>query len=231
MCYGRHPPGATAETVAVFSPDIEELILSDTLTTDEVIADAATELESQADEYLDEPSESAEALQGNDLKLQHLEEIEELETLASEAEEEFDIASAHAKALKKRWEGKVEVLRSVIRRGVNPQQQLPFGDDEEDPGEAWKIVAIDEVLELTDKQAETLNEAGVLTIEHFENLRAGDGLASLTGIGQTTADKWEGQMLDWLAQNAREAESGEQKTEVDDDAKNSQDGDEPSDEG
>lgn len=194
--------------------EIEESLMSEGGTeVDEVVAD-------------DEVTEQPESVPLSELERSHYEEIRKLEELASEAEEEFDQVNAQAKALKKRWEGKVEVLRSVIRRGVNPQRSLPFGDDEDEQPEAWRIVAIDTVLDLSDKQATLLQEAGILTVEQFENLRAGEGLTSLAGVGQSTAEKWEDQMLTWLAANAREAD----EPEDDEDAENSQDGDEPADE-
>lgn len=143
-----------------------------------------------------------------DLEREHYDQIRSLEGEAYTAEEEFDVANSEAKVAKKIWEGKVERLRQLIRFGPDPQRSLPFGDDE-NPAEAWRIVAIDTVIEATDKQLEKLQESGILTVEHFENLRAGEGLTSLTGIGQATAEKWEEQMLDWMAVNAREGELDE----------------------
>ena len=70
------------------------------------------------------------------------------------------------------------------------------------------------MLELSEKQAETLVEAEILTIEQFETLRAGAGITSLSGIGEATAEKWEDQMLDWLAANAREDEPDGEQSEA-----------------
>lgn len=213
----------------VVPSEVEELIMSDadTAVADPEVVDVEAGLEDEAAEQLDsmDDQEAEEAVPLSELERSHYDEIRTLEIQASESEEEFDIASAQAKALKKRWEGKVEVLRSVIRRGVDDQQRLPFGDDDEDmagPEDAWKIVAVGDVLELTDKQAEMLKTAGILTVEHFENLRAGDGITSLPRIGEAIADKWEDQMLDWLAENAREGNSGREDAAGDGEAPQSE---------
>lgn len=69
---------------------------------------------------------------------------------------------------------------------------------------------ISDVLELTDKQFEKLEDAGVRTVGQFEHLRSGqkpdypDGLRSLKGVGEKTVDAWEDQMVEWLSDNARE---------------------------
>jgi hypothetical protein len=101
----------------------------------------------------------------------------------------------------------VEVLRQLIRRGPDSQLPLPFAEEsEQEPDDAWKQVPIADVLELTDKQAEKLQEAGIKTVGDFELLRAGEGITSLKGVGQATADAWENNMLDWLAVNSRPVE-------------------------
>ena len=138
------------------------------------------------------------------LEHEHYQQIQEAEQQAFEAEEEFEDANTVAKMLKKRWESRVEVLRQLIRRGPDSQLPLPFGEDSDaEPEEAWKQVPILDVLQLTDKQAEKLQEAGIKTVGDFELLRAGEGITSLKGVGQATADAWEDHMLDWLAQNSR----------------------------
>ena len=138
------------------------------------------------------------------LEHEHYQQIQEAEQQAFEAEEEFEDANTVAKMLKKRWESRVEVLRQLIRRGPDSQLPLPFGEDSDaEPEEAWKQVPILDVLQLTDKQAEKLVDAGINTVGDFELLRAGDGTTSLKGIGQATADAWEENMLDWLAVNSR----------------------------
>lgn len=163
-------------------------------------AEAETTEETDVTEQLE--SEAAD-IQLSELERKHYEAIKFAETDALEAEGVFLDAKSEAKAAKEIWERKVERLRQMIRQGLDPQQELPF-EDEEHETEAWKSVLIVDVLELTDKQKETLAEAGIVTVEQFETLRAGEGITSLPGVGQTTSDKWEDQMLDWLATNARE---------------------------
>jgi hypothetical protein len=141
------------------------------------------------------------------LEHEHYLQIQEAEQQAFEAEEEFEDANAVAKMLKKRWESRVEVLRQLIRRGPDSQLPLPFAEEsEQEPDDAWKQVPIVDVLQLTDKQAEKLLDAGIKTVGDFELLRAGEGITSLKGIGRATADAWEENMLDWLAQNSRPTE-------------------------
>lgn len=81
--------------------------------------------------------------------------------------------------------------------------------------EVAKADAIGSVLELTDKQAEKLEEAGINTVGQFEHLRTGqmdgypDGLRSLKGVGQKTVDAWEDQMVEWLSVHSRESQPAE----------------------
>lgn len=157
-----------------------------------------------------EPSDTdsqSETLVLSSLEQQHYEEIKRAEDDAKEAEEIYLDAKSEAKAAKEVWERSVERLRSLIRSGPGQQQRLPFVDD--DP-EEWRAVPIGDILNLTEKQAEKLEAAGVKTIGQFEELRAGqvdgypDGLLSLDRVGQATVDQWEEQVVDWLAVNARE---------------------------
>ena len=97
---------------------------------------------------------------------------------------------------------KLDELREILAPGgwhVVSLAEVEGGPFEE-PVEDWRTTPIGSVLELSDKQAETLVEAAILNVEQFETLRAGAGITSLSGIGETTAEKWEDQMLDWLAE-------------------------------
>lgn len=77
-----------------------------------------------------------------------------------------------------------------------------FSDEDGD----WRSVPIGEAISLTEKQVETLSEAGVVTVEDFENLRAGShkdypgGLRDLPRIGDATVDKWETEIVGWMAE-------------------------------
>lgn len=155
-----------------------------------------------------------------DLERQHYDEIRRLETVCDRLETKYEVDKANAAASKKQWEKAVQKLRTCIRRGPNPQAELPFVED-------WRTKPIGEAVELTDKQAELLDSAGVATVEDFENLRAGKhkdypgGLIDLPRVGQATIDKWESQIVDWMTANAQEADppdpAGDDDDEEDDD--------------
>jgi len=141
----------------------------------------------------------------------HCDDIIRLNHAVRIAELEYEDAKSEASAAKRRWEQLQAKLTSLIAQGANPQPELPF-PEETVPTEDWKSVAIESVLELTDKQAEKLEEAGIKTVGQFEHLRSGqmdgypDGLRSLKGVGQKTVDAWEEQIVEWLSANAREAQ-------------------------
>ncbi len=137
------------------------------------------------------------------------------------AEEEAERAAKDAKAAKKAWEVKVEILRSLVRNGPSKQPSLPGMDaPTEDPfaepapeGEEdldtpaedyseWQALPITDAIKLTEKQREKLEAAGVKTIKDFEFLRSGqnpaypDGLLSLDRVGEATIDKWEEEIVE-----------------------------------
>lgn len=173
---------------------------------DATIESTEEPLISEDDQVNEVETETPEPPSLSTLEHEHYLQIQEAEQQAFEAEEQYEGANTVAKMLKKRWESRVEVLRQLIRRGPDSQLPLPFGEDgEAEPEDAWKAVPINDVLQLTDKQAEKLLDAGIRTVGDFELLRAGDGITSLKGIGQATADAWEDNMLDWLAVNSRPA--------------------------
>jgi len=166
------------------------------------------------------PEEQAEATSqssevGSDdlspLQKQHYDGIIRLNHAVRIAELDYEDAKSEASAAKRRWEQLQAKLTSLIAQGANPQPELPF-PEETVPTEDWKSVAIESVLELTEKQAEKLEEAGIKTVGQFEHLRSGqmdgypDGLRSLKGVGQKTVDVWEEQIVEWLSANAREAQ-------------------------
>jgi len=137
----------------------------------------------------------------------HYDEIKSLNLLVNEACNEHDIKKHEAKAAKDHLEGLQHRLSQLISEGPrrpDPQKELPF--------EEWQNVPISDVLNLTPKQLEKLDEAGVKTAGQFENLRAGkvdgypDGLRSVKGFGDKTIDAMEEDMVNWLAANAREEE-------------------------
>lgn len=113
-------------------------------------------------------------------------------------------------------------LSSLITNGPqkpDPQKELPFADDPAQPAadpDAWKDVPIEDVLKLTAKQRETLDSHSIKTVGQFEHVRSGQhpdypmGLFSIKGFGEKTIDAMENDIVEWLAENAREAESEEE---------------------
>lgn len=182
----------------------------------QAVAEAVDELVAVIDD-VDVSAAIAEDDQARELSAkerEHYEEICRLNRAVVSAEADYEVAKADASAAKRRWEQLQARLTQRIAQGANPQPELPF-PEETAPTEDWKSVAIGSVLELTDKQAERLEEAGIKTVGEFEHLRSGqmdgypDGLRSLKGVGQKTVDAWEDQMVEWLSVHSRESQAAE----------------------
>jgi hypothetical protein len=131
----------------------------------------------------------------------HYQEIRSLEATCDRLEGEYETAKTAASAAKGMWQEAVSRLRESIRRGPDPQMALPIGDD-------FMQTEIGDVLNLTDKQAESLAECGIYTVQDFEDVRSGnvpdiEGITDIPGVGQATADKWEDEILDWISSQQR----------------------------
>lgn len=187
----------------------------ETETTEQPTDDAAVDGEVMEAEAKPEPKPLSE------LERDWLEKIKHVNLTVLSAQSEYDRCKADASHAKKRLEELQNRLNDLIADGPNPQRSLPFKDDhddaiEPDPAEAWRDVPISDVIELTDKQFEKLEDIGVRTVGQFEHLRSGqmpdypDGLRSVKGVGAKTVDKWEDQVVDWLAANARQADPDEE---------------------
>jgi len=130
---------------------------------------------------------------------EHYREIRDLERTCDRLEGEYEAAKSGAAAAKSLWSEAVSRLRECIRRGPDPQMALPMDD-----APPYMQTEIGAVLTLTDRQAEILENAVVLNVQDFEYLRAGKiadlpgGITDLPGIGQSTADRWEDEVLDWI---------------------------------
>lgn len=154
-------------------------------------------------------------------KLEHYQEICRLNMQVSLQQAAYDSAKSDAKLEKEILERMTAQLSVLILRGPlkpDPQKELPFSDEPAEPAadpEEWKIVLIDDVLKLTAKQRETLESHGIKTVGQFEHVRSGQhtdyprGLASIKGFGEKTIDAMENDIVEWLSENAREAESEE----------------------
>lgn len=163
----------------------------------------AAEAEADAEECASELSARRKA---------HYDAICELNESVLIAGDDWEHKNNTAKVAKKNHELLQLQLSRLIARGPDPQQ-LEFPEDA--AADAWKDVPISDALQLTDKQFEKLEAAGVRTVGQFENLRSGqvdgypDGLRSIKGVGQNTVDQWEEQIVEWLSANAREPDKGE----------------------
>jgi hypothetical protein len=159
----------------------------------------------------------------SDMKQAHYDQICRLNEECLTAGYEYEDRKADANHAKKRYELLQNKLNSLIAQGANPQRELPFSDPDQPAPEAWKDAALSDAIEMTEKQREKLEAAGVKTVGQFEHLRSGqmdgfpDGLRSVKGVGDKTVDEWENQILDWMSVNAREVEP-KQETEGAEDA-------------
>jgi hypothetical protein len=122
----------------------------------------------------------------------------------------LDLAAGRAKsahnAAKKKYETAVEDLRELIRRDPL-QRTLPFPEPadqavategETDP-DFWKTTPV-ENLDLPDTLTDKLRAADIETVGQLEDLRAGEGLRSLEGIGETKAQLIEDALLAFLSE-------------------------------
>jgi hypothetical protein len=129
---------------------------------------------------------------------EHYREIRSLESTCDRLEGEYEAAKAAASAAKSLWSEAVSRLRESIRRGPDPQLGLPLADD-------FRSAEIGFALTLTKRQAEILEDAGIVTVQDYENVRwrkdkrFPNGLADVPGIGQALIEKWEEELLDYIA--------------------------------
>jgi len=145
---------------------------------------------------------------------EHYSRIIDLNTECDRARFEYEKKKREASEARKNLDELSEELSKLISEGPDRQQKLPFDTPSESPG-AWQDTPIGRVITVTDKQREKLDAANVKTVGDFENLRAGKlkdypaGLSSLRGVGEKTIDKWEDEIVEWLAENSREPEQEE----------------------
>lgn len=139
---------------------------------------------------------------------QFLAEIIELNVLVGEAAYEHDLKKLQAKAAKEHLDGLQMRLHAFIKDGPkkpDPQKELPFIE--------WQQVPIEQAITVTEKQLEKLHEGGIKTVIEFETERAGNRFASIKCIGEKAVEKWETEILEWMAVNAREEEPVEPEAE------------------
>ena len=186
------------------APEVEET--GGDVTTAETEADASDQPDTLADNVAAEVTPVAEFRQA------HYDQICRLNDECLQAGYAYEDKKVEANHAKKHYELLQNKLNSLIAQGPNPQRELPFADPDGPAPEAWKDVPISEAIQMSEKQAEKLEAAGIKTVGQFEHLRSGqmegfpDGLRSVKGVGEKTVDEWENQILDWMSVNAREVE-------------------------
>lgn len=150
----------------------------------------------------------------------HYDEICRMNGERTRAEIEYGRLKKETHDAKKYLDEVSDELSDLIAAGPtkpSPQKTLPFDDAE--PAD-WKSTPIGKVISLTDKQAEKLDSIGIHTVGDFEDLRAGKlkeysaGLTDVKGVGEKTIDKWEDEVLEWLAVNARQPEQDESEDDA-----------------
>lgn len=156
----------------------------------------------------------------------HYQRIKEMECEVGEYEHELVGLTRQLKEAKKMFDGAVAALRNTIHRDPlyvppvveDPQLKLEFEQGYDKRLDA----AIEEALELTQKQIEKLDEAGVKTVGDFEKLRGGQmkdypgGLSDLPRVGQATIDKWEDEIVEFLKVSALPLVDADEEDEEDD---------------
>lgn len=167
-----------------------------------VAADVEYESEEPAEQVATDAGLSDQQVQSQ-LRDKHLSKIKKAEDECDMLESVYRDAQTAAKEAKQAYEAAVLGLRSIIRKGPNPQLDLPLTAESEDTDESWKDIPITTAMRLTKSQAEKLADAGVRTVYEFEQLRAGSlrdypgGLSDLPRVGQATIDDWEDQIVEF----------------------------------
>jgi len=156
-------------------------------------------------------------------KIDHYFEIRRLNANVCSVRTNYLSCKSVASEVKKQYDNLVDELEQLILRGPDPQIGLPFGecegdDDQVENNDAWRETPIVDALSLTPSQYSKLEEAGATTIGDLEDLRAGDGLASIKGFGQAAVDRIEDEVINWLAslQDDNQDETGDDTDEPDD---------------
>lgn len=174
------------------------------------VSEEASVIEEDVEKVLEAESDAEAALTA--AEREHYERIKDLNTEVHDATYKHDLAKSKAKMAKEHLESLQAELSSLISEGPkipDPQKELPFDQAEAD---AWKATPIVEVLQVTSKQQEKLEAAGVKTIGEFEHLRSGmnpdypNGLRSIKGFGDATIDAMENDVVEWLSKNLKGVE-------------------------
>jgi len=140
-------------------------------------------------------------------ELEHYNEIKELNAELCRARIVHAEKKESASEAKKRCDTLAEELEDMIAHGPDMQAKLAFGDDEATEPKAtqamlaWRDVQVADALSLPVGQYDKLEDLGICTMGQLEDLRGGDGLASIKGFGQATVDRIEDKIIEWLSDN------------------------------
>lgn len=141
-------------------------------------------------------TEKEEQIESNYTKLEqlHYQQITEKELEVEELRGKQLAAKEKASAAKKALETGLLGLCELIKRGPNPQQQLPFGKTDAEQKEPvdlealWDAVLLDEVGFTVDVMT-SFNEAGIKTMAQLKEVSNGPGFASIKGISKRKSEK------------------------------------------
>lgn len=89
---------------------------------------------------------------------------------------------------------------SIVSDDAGGSSEAVESTADQPSNESWRDVPVS-VLELPGSLNTRLEEHGIWTLGHLEDLRGGDGLLTVEGIGRAKADKIEDAVLTWLSKN------------------------------
>ncbi len=141
-----------------------------------------------------------------------LERVAEQEAKVRQLEVDYKVCQEETKAAREELSEAIALLRRIIRGEDEEQPGLDFGDDDENINEEptddeWERVLEEtplySAIKLTKPQREKLENIGVESVKHFEQLRAGQYAAfdgdfyNLKGFSVAAREKIEEDLLDW----------------------------------
>lgn len=163
----------------------------------------------------------------------YLSKIRETESRAAMIAAEIDGIKEDLKSAKQRYDDTIILLRSMVRRGPDPQASLPFPDDDDatpapvqidqppttsttvDGDDVWRAVPIVELENLAEPIKQKLLDANLNTVGELADFTAsGKLLTDIKGIGDAKAEKIEYALeCFWEDQEARQDREGDDDDE------------------
>jgi len=138
------------------------------------------------------------AASDRDIVIRHNAELRLAGLKVYKAEVALTQAKKRVSDLKREYDEAVKQLKTLARQKPDPQRTLfDTTPSESQFSDAWRDVPVEDAIPLSGKVPKILEQAGITTMGQFEDLRGTDGLQSLSGIGQETADMLEDFAVDW----------------------------------